>query len=104
MQRNAADWYKTLPSRSIHSFKQFTTAFRQRFAASIQQKKVSPDLFSIQQREYEPLRKCVERFNDEIAKIKDLNQGVACLAMLQGTNNEDFRNELLAKAPTVWKL
>ena len=73
LQGNAADWYKTLPPRSIHSFRQLTTAFRQRFAASIQQKKVSSDLFSIQQREGEPLRRYVERFNDEIAKIEDLN-------------------------------
>ena len=48
-------------------------------------------MLSIQKREGEPLRKYVERFNDEIAKIEDLNQGVACSAMLQGTNNEDFR-------------
>ena len=45
------------------------------------------------------MRKYVERFNDEIAKIEELNQGVACSAMLQGTSNEDFRKELLAKAP-----
>ena len=46
------------------------------------------------------MRKYIERFNDEIAKIEDLNQGVACSAILRGTSNEDFRKELLAKAPS----
>ena len=60
---------------------------------------MSADLFSIQQREGGPLRKYIERFNDEIIKIEDLNQGVAYSAMLHDTLNEDFKRELLAKTP-----
>ena len=44
------------------------------------------------------MRKYIERFNDKIAKIEESNQGVACSVVLQGTSNEDFRKELLAKA------
>ena len=81
----AHKWYCKLPPGSITTWKDLSTKFILRFFPNIPLKRSSEQLYQCKQKENEPLRECLERFNNEVTKIDDLNIDTAVQALRRGT-------------------
>ena len=70
-------WFFSLLLRSIGTFRELGEKFVNPFISSIAYKKTSITLMFIRQRQDEPLREFVIRFNDERLQIKDFDHTIA---------------------------
>jgi hypothetical protein len=69
LKKGALDWYKSLPPGSITSWGQLCTLFSRHFTASRRHPKTVASLEAIVQKENEPLRSYLERFNKEAVQV-----------------------------------
>ncbi|XP_021855378.2 uncharacterized protein [Spinacia oleracea] len=95
-----ASWYKGIEAHSIYSFRQLQAAFLSRFVSKQKRKKSSGELMSFAQRDREPLRDYLTRFNNESITIPNLQQEVAVLALMRGMQECEFKKYLSRKSYT----
>jgi hypothetical protein len=69
LKKGALDCYKSLPPGSITSWGQLCTMFSRQFIASRRHPKTVASLEAIIQKENEPLRSYLERFNKEAVQV-----------------------------------
>ncbi|XP_015960978.1 uncharacterized protein LOC107484941 [Arachis duranensis] len=98
----AIRWFNGLPQGSIYSFSDISRAFLAQFTTRIAKAKHPINLLGITQRQGEPTRKYLDRFNDECLKIDGLTDSVASLCLTNGLLNENFRKHLTTKP--VWTM
>ncbi|XP_025664003.1 uncharacterized protein [Arachis hypogaea] len=98
----AIRWFNGLPQESIHGFSDISRAFLAQFTTRIAKAKHPINLLGITQRQGEPTRKYLDRFNDECLEIDSLTDSVASLCLTNGLLNEDFRKHLTTKP--VWTM
>jgi hypothetical protein len=69
LKKGALDWYKSLAPGSITSWGQLCTLFSRKFTASRCHPKTVASLEDIVQKENEPIRSYLERFNKEAVQV-----------------------------------
>ncbi|XP_072060215.1 uncharacterized protein [Arachis hypogaea] len=98
----AIRWFNGLPQGSIYSFSDISRAFLAQFTTRIAKAKHPINLLGITQRQGEPTRRYLDRFNDECLEIDGLTDSVASLCLTNGLLNENFRKHLTTKP--VWTM
>ncbi|XP_057755779.1 uncharacterized protein LOC130974959 [Arachis stenosperma] len=98
----AIRWFNGLPQGSIYEFLDISRAFLAQFTTRIAKAKHPINLLGVTQRQGEPTRKYLDRFNDECLKIDGLTDSVASLCLTNGLLNENFRKHLTTKP--VWTM
>ncbi|XP_057720268.1 uncharacterized protein LOC130934748 [Arachis stenosperma] len=95
-------WFNGLPQGSIHGFLDISRAFLAQFTTRIAKAKHPINLLGISQRQGEPTRKYLDRFNDKCLEIDGLTDSVASLCLTNGLLNENFQKYLTTKP--VWTM
>ncbi|XP_025628570.1 uncharacterized protein [Arachis hypogaea] len=98
----AIRWFNNLPQGSVTQFSDISRAFLAQFTTRIVKAKHPINLLGVTQRPGEPIRKYLDRFNDECLEIDGLTDSVASLCLTNGLSNEDFRKHLTTKP--VWTM
>ncbi|XP_057745709.1 uncharacterized protein LOC130963623 [Arachis stenosperma] len=98
----AIRWFNGLPQGSIYSFSDISRAFLAQFTTRIAKAKHPINLLGVTQRQGEPTRRYLDRFNDECLEIDGLTDSVASLCLTNGLLNENFRKHLTTKP--VWTM
>ncbi|XP_057730346.1 uncharacterized protein LOC130945661 [Arachis stenosperma] len=98
----AIKWFNGLPQGSIYNFSDISRAFLAQFTTRIAKAKHPINLLGVTQRQGEPTRKYLDRFNDECLEIDGLTDSVASLCLTNGLLNENFRKHLTTKP--VWTM
>ncbi|XP_025619454.1 uncharacterized protein [Arachis hypogaea] len=96
----AIKWFNAFPNGSIASFDDVSRKFMTNFTTSIAKAKNPISLLGITQRQGEPTKKYLDRFNDECLMVDRITNFVASLYLTNGLMNEDFLKHLTTK--TVW--
>ncbi|XP_015966755.1 uncharacterized protein LOC107490492 [Arachis duranensis] len=99
---SAIRWFNGLPQGSIYGFSDISRAFLAQFTTRIAKAKHPINLLGITQRQGEPIRKYLDRFNDECLEIDGLTDSVASLCLTNDLLNENFRKHLTTKP--VWTM
>ncbi|KAL0310355.1 UNVERIFIED_CONTAM: hypothetical protein Scaly_2935400 [Sesamum calycinum] len=84
----------------VGSFQEFLSLFLHQFATSRKYRKTELSLFSIRQKEGEPLKEYLQRFNTTALEVPLATQEVKASAFPQGLLDGDFFKSL-AKKPTT---
>ncbi|XP_072064573.1 uncharacterized protein [Arachis hypogaea] len=98
----AIRWFNGLPQGSIYNFSDISRAFLAQFTTRIAKAKHPINLLGVTQRQGEPTRRYLDRFNDECLEIDGLTDSVASLCLTNGLLNENFRKHLTTKP--VWTM
>ncbi|XP_015939489.1 uncharacterized protein LOC107465031 [Arachis duranensis] len=98
----AIRWFNGLPQGSIYNFSDISRAFLAQFTTRIAKAKHPINLLGVTQRQGEPIRRYLDRFNDECLEIDGLTDSVASLCLTNGLLNENFRKHLTTKP--VWTM
>ncbi|KAL0455191.1 UNVERIFIED_CONTAM: hypothetical protein Slati_0858300 [Sesamum latifolium] len=95
--RAAQQWFNQLPVRAIGSFQGFRFLFLHKFASSRKLRKTELSLFAVQQKDNEPLKEYLQRFNAAALEVPSATQEVKASAFLQGLLDRDFFKSLPRK-------
>nr|XP_025664700.1 uncharacterized protein LOC112763179 [Arachis hypogaea] len=99
---HAIRWFNNLPQGSVARFSNISHAFLAQFTTRIAKAKHPINLLGVTERSGEPIRKYLDRFNDECLEIDGLTDSVASLCLTNELLNEDFRKHLTTKP--VWTM
>ncbi|CAL2270981.1 unnamed protein product [Prunus armeniaca] len=84
LQGEAQDWFHSLPSRSISSFKELAHVFTKEYTSYRTIKKNPDHLFNLQKKDDESLRDYIKRFKAERANIIGCDDRIASSAFKRG--------------------
>ncbi|KAL0419185.1 UNVERIFIED_CONTAM: hypothetical protein Sradi_1332000 [Sesamum radiatum] len=93
-------WFNRLPSVVIESFQEFRSLFLHQFTSSRKHRKTELNFFSIRQKEGEPLKEYLQRFNMTALEVPSETQEVKASAFAQGLLDGDFFKSLAKKLDT----
>ncbi|KAL0339604.1 UNVERIFIED_CONTAM: hypothetical protein Sradi_4477200 [Sesamum radiatum] len=96
----AQQWFNQLPPVVIGSFQEFCSLFLHQFASSKKHRNTELSLFSIHQKEGEPLKEYLQRFNTAALEVPTATQKVKTNAFTQGLLDGDFFKSLAKKPAT----
>ncbi|XP_008222463.1 PREDICTED: uncharacterized protein LOC103322337 [Prunus mume] len=88
LQGAAQDWFHTLPSGSISSFKELTYVFTKKYTSYRSIKKNPDHLFNLHKKSNESLRDYIKRFKAERANIVGCDDQIASSAFKRGLPTE----------------
>ncbi|KAL0420636.1 UNVERIFIED_CONTAM: hypothetical protein Slati_3086500 [Sesamum latifolium] len=95
----AQQWFNQLPVGAIESFQEFHSLFLHQFASSQKVRKTELSLFVVRQKEDEPIKEYLQRFNTTALDVPAAMQEVKASAFSQGLLDGDFFKSL-AKKPS----
>ncbi|KAL0430899.1 UNVERIFIED_CONTAM: hypothetical protein Sradi_0715900 [Sesamum radiatum] len=95
--RVAQQWFNQLPIGAIGSFQEFRSLFLHQFASSRKVRKTELSLFAVRQKEDEPLKEYLQRFNTAALEVPTATQEVKASAFSQGLLDGDFFKSLAKK-------
>ncbi|KAL0313191.1 UNVERIFIED_CONTAM: hypothetical protein Sradi_5718400 [Sesamum radiatum] len=95
--RAAQQWFNQLPAGAIESIQEFRSLFLHQFASSRRLRKIELSLFAVRQRDNEPLKEYLQRFNAAALEVPSATQEVKANAFSQGLLDEDFFKFLAKK-------
>ncbi|KAL0394873.1 UNVERIFIED_CONTAM: hypothetical protein Slati_4453500 [Sesamum latifolium] len=95
--RAAQQWFNQLPAGAIGSFQEFRSLFLHQFASSRKLRKTELSLFSVRQKDNEPLKEYLQRFNAVALEVPSATQEVKASAFSQGLLDGDFFKSLAKK-------
>ncbi|KAL0462456.1 UNVERIFIED_CONTAM: hypothetical protein Slati_0133200 [Sesamum latifolium] len=95
--RAAQQWFNQLPISAIGSFQEFRSLFLHQFASSRKLRKTELSLFAVRQKDDEPLKEYLERFNAAALEVPAATQEVKASAFSQGLLDGDFFKSLAKK-------
>ncbi|KAL0452034.1 UNVERIFIED_CONTAM: hypothetical protein Slati_1181500 [Sesamum latifolium] len=98
--RAAQQWFNQLPVGAIGNFQEFCSLFLHQFASSRKLRKTELSLFAIRQKDDEPLKEYLQRFNAATLEVPAATQEVKASAFSQGLLDGDFFKSL-AKKPVA---
>ncbi|KAL0402119.1 UNVERIFIED_CONTAM: hypothetical protein Slati_4241800 [Sesamum latifolium] len=93
----AQQWFNQLPVGAIGSFQEFRSLFLHQFASSRKVRKTELSLFVVRQKEDEPLKEYLQRFNTAALEVPAATQEVKASAFSQGLLDGDFFKSLAKK-------
>ncbi|CAL8133120.1 unnamed protein product [Prunus armeniaca] len=88
LQGAAQDWFHTLPSGSISSFKELAYVFTKEYTSYRSIKKNPDHLFNLHKKSNESLRDYIKRFKAEMANIVGCDDQIAFSAFKRGLPTE----------------
>ncbi|KAL0444494.1 UNVERIFIED_CONTAM: hypothetical protein Slati_2172100 [Sesamum latifolium] len=95
--RSAQQWFNQLPEGAIGSFQEFRSPFLHQFASSRKLRKTELSLFAFWQKDNEPLKEYLRRFNAAALEVPSATQEVKASAFSQGLLDGDFFKSLAKK-------
>ncbi|KAL0411270.1 UNVERIFIED_CONTAM: hypothetical protein Slati_3716700 [Sesamum latifolium] len=95
--RAAQQWFNQLPAGAIGSFQEFQSLFLHQFASSRKLQKTELSLFVVRQKDNEPLKEYLQRFNAATLEVPSATQEVKASAFSQGRLDGDFFKSLAKK-------
>ncbi|KAL0454894.1 UNVERIFIED_CONTAM: hypothetical protein Slati_0828600 [Sesamum latifolium] len=95
--RAAHQWFNELPVGAIGSFQEFRSLFLHQFASSRKLRKTELSLFAVRQKDNEPLKEYLQRFNAAVLEVPSAAQEVKASAFSQGLLDGDFFKSLAKK-------
>ncbi|KAL0405273.1 UNVERIFIED_CONTAM: hypothetical protein Slati_3841200 [Sesamum latifolium] len=95
--RAAQTWFNQLPAGAIGSFQEFRSLFLHQFASSRKLRKTELSLFAVRQKDNEPLKEYLQRFNTAALEVPSATQEVKASAFSQGLLDGDFFKSLAKK-------
>ncbi|KAL0416457.1 UNVERIFIED_CONTAM: hypothetical protein Slati_3477600 [Sesamum latifolium] len=98
--RAAQQWFNQLPVGAIGNFQEFRSLFLHQFASSRKLQKTELSLFAVRQKDDEPLKEYLQRFNTAALEVPAATQEVKASAFSQGLLDGDFFKSL-AKKPVA---
>ncbi|XP_057756259.1 uncharacterized protein LOC130975485 [Arachis stenosperma] len=98
----AIKWFNTLPNGSIANFDDVSRKFMAQFTTRITKAKHPINLQGVTQNQDEPIRKYLDKFNDECLTVDRLTDSIASLCLTNELMNEDVRKHLTTKP--VWTM
>ncbi|KAL0456619.1 UNVERIFIED_CONTAM: hypothetical protein Slati_1001100 [Sesamum latifolium] len=98
--RAAQQWFNQLPVGAIGNFQEFRSLFLHQFASSRKLQKTGLSLFAVRQKDDEPLKEYLQRFNTAALEVPAATQEVKASAFSQGLLDGDFFKSL-AKKPVA---
>ncbi|KAL0386626.1 UNVERIFIED_CONTAM: hypothetical protein Slati_4590500 [Sesamum latifolium] len=82
--RAAQQWFNQLPVGAIGNFLEFRSLFLHQFASSSKLRKTELSLFAVRQKDDEPLKEYLQRFNAAALEVPAATQEVKASAFSQG--------------------
>ncbi|KAL0453943.1 UNVERIFIED_CONTAM: hypothetical protein Slati_1372400 [Sesamum latifolium] len=95
--RAAQQWFNQLPIGAIGSFQEFRSFFLHQFASSRKLCKTELSIFAVRQKDNEPLKEYLQRFNAAALEVPSATQEVKASAFSQGLLDGDFFKSLAKK-------
>ncbi|KAK4388313.1 hypothetical protein Sango_2437900 [Sesamum angolense] len=95
--RTAQQCFNQLLIGAIGSFQEFRSLFLHQLASSRKLKKTELSLFAVSQKDNEPLKEYLQRFNTASQEVPSANQEVKASAFSQGLLDGDFFKSLAKK-------
>ncbi|KAL0394907.1 UNVERIFIED_CONTAM: hypothetical protein Slati_4456900 [Sesamum latifolium] len=95
--RAAQQWFNQLPVGAIGSFQEFRSLFLDQFASSKKLRKTELSLFAVRQKDDEPLKEYLQRFNATALEVPAATQEVKASAFSQGLLDGDLFKSLAKK-------
>ncbi|KAL0356312.1 UNVERIFIED_CONTAM: hypothetical protein Sradi_4078100 [Sesamum radiatum] len=95
--QKAQQWFNQLPGGAIGSFQEFRSLFLHQFTSSRKVRKTELSLFAVRQKEDEPLKEYLQRFNTAALEVPAATQEVKTSAFSQGLLDGDFFKSLAKK-------
>ncbi|XP_072054789.1 uncharacterized protein [Arachis hypogaea] len=102
LARPTIKWFNALSNSSISCFDDVSKKFVTQFTTWIAKAKLPISLLGVTQRQDEPTRKYLDRFNDECLTVDGLIESVANLCLTNRLMNKDFRKHLTNKP--IWTM
>ncbi|KAL0288937.1 UNVERIFIED_CONTAM: hypothetical protein Sradi_7084500 [Sesamum radiatum] len=93
----AQQWFNQLPVGAIGSFQEFCSLFLHQFASSRKVRKTELSLFAIRQRDDEPIKEYLQRFNAPALEVPAATQEVKASTFSQGLLDGYFFKSLAKK-------
>ena len=91
----ALTWYTSLPNGSINSFGEFEPKFLSHFMASKRQEKSNFHLLSITQQERESFSAYLQRLDNGVLAVTDLETSIVVSALINGMKTHKLKFQLL---------
>ncbi|KAL0411009.1 UNVERIFIED_CONTAM: hypothetical protein Slati_3690600 [Sesamum latifolium] len=95
--RAAQQWFNQLPIGAIGSFQEFRSLFLHQFASNRKLRKTELSLFAVRQKDDEPLKEYLQRFNVAALEVPAATQEVKASAFSQRLLDGDFFKSLAKK-------
>ncbi|KAL0447535.1 UNVERIFIED_CONTAM: hypothetical protein Slati_1881400 [Sesamum latifolium] len=95
--RAAQQWFNQLPTGAIGSFQEFRSLFLHQFASCRKLRKTKLSIFAVRQKDNEPLKEYLQRFNTTALEVPSATQEVKASAFSQGLLDGDFFKSLAKK-------
>ncbi|KAL0411840.1 UNVERIFIED_CONTAM: hypothetical protein Slati_3773700 [Sesamum latifolium] len=96
--RVVQQWFNQLPTGAIGSFQEFRSLFLHQLASSRRLWKTELSLFVVRQKDNEPLKEYLQRFNTAALEVPSATQEVKASAFLQRLLDGDFFKSLGKKS------
>ncbi|KAL0456178.1 UNVERIFIED_CONTAM: hypothetical protein Slati_0957000 [Sesamum latifolium] len=96
--RAAQQWFNQLPPGAIGSFQEFRSLFLHQFANSRKLRKIELSVFAVRQKDNEPLKEYLQRFNVAALEVPSATLEVKASAFSQGFLDGDFFKSLAKKS------
>ncbi|KAI3461303.1 hypothetical protein Pfo_017966 [Paulownia fortunei] len=101
LSKRALSWFNQLPGGTITSFEQLTQRFLHQFSINRKYPKTAAYLFSITQKEGEPLRDYVKRFVEGVHEVPHINHELLAGIMQQNLRQGRFKDSIAGKPPVT---
>ncbi|KAL0457906.1 UNVERIFIED_CONTAM: hypothetical protein Slati_0417800 [Sesamum latifolium] len=99
LSKRALAWFNQLPARTISSLEQLTQRFLHHFSMNKRVLKMAVFLFTIRQKENEPLRDYMQRFMEAVHQVLHVNHELLASIIQQNLLHGRFKESIAGKPP-----
>ncbi|KAL0291121.1 UNVERIFIED_CONTAM: hypothetical protein Scaly_2649100 [Sesamum calycinum] len=101
LSKRALAWFNQLPAGTISSLEQLTQRFLHHFSMNKRVPKTAAFLFTIRQRENEPLRDYMQRFIEAVHEVPHINHELLASIIQQNLLPGRFKESIAGKPPST---
>ncbi|KAL0291863.1 UNVERIFIED_CONTAM: hypothetical protein Scaly_2617200 [Sesamum calycinum] len=101
LSKRALAWFNQLPAGTISSLEQLTQRFLHHFSMNKRVPKTAAFLFTIRQRENEPLRNYMQRFVEAVHEVPHVNHDLLASIIQQNLLPGRFKESIAGKPPST---
>ncbi|KAL0347810.1 UNVERIFIED_CONTAM: hypothetical protein Scaly_1797000 [Sesamum calycinum] len=101
LSKRALAWFNQLPAGTISSLEQLTQRFLHHFSMNKRVPKTAAFLFTIRQRENEPLRDYMQRFVERVHEVPHVNHELLASIIQQNLLPGRFKESIAGKPPST---
>ncbi|KAL0406561.1 UNVERIFIED_CONTAM: hypothetical protein Slati_3970000 [Sesamum latifolium] len=103
LSKRVLAWFNQLPAGTISSLEQLTQRFLHHFSMNKKVLKMATYLFTIRQKENEPLSGYVQRFVEAVHEVPHVNHELLASIIQQNLLPERFKESIAGKPPNTLK-